>query len=197
MLSRFIKRGPRRVNILHYLRSQFSTSQEIMELPIVDISSFLEGGEPNLSEAEKLVNGLKELGALAIKDPRVEESKNVEFLDMMEGYFESRSKIFYEGGDLKECFPNYGYQVGVTPELVERARYHEDTIAKFFKNDPPTTPQPPPKDGKWRYFWRIGEVDQQDELLLPPQVVPDDIPRWTEVMDSWGNTVNFFLLKFI
>lgn len=187
MLSRFLKRTPK---CIHYLRFGFSTSNEVVELPVVDISSFLEGNQPDLREAEKLVNGLRDLGALAIKDPRVDESKNLEFLDMMESYFESRSQIYYNGGELKECFPQHGYQVGVTPELVERARIHEDTIAKFFETDPPLTPQPPPKDGKWRYFWRIGEVDKEDALLLPPQAIPDDIPEWEEKMNTWGGHVS-------
>lgn len=188
MLSRLLKRTSNLPH--HHLRFGFSASNEVIDLPVIDISSFIGANStPDLREAEKLVTGLRDLGALAIKDPRVDESKNLEFLEMMEKYFESRSEIFYGNRELKERFPQYGHQVGVTPELVERPRIHDETIEMFFKEDPPVTPQPPPKDGKWRYFWRIGEVDGKDELLLPPQAIPEDIPEWEEKMDTWGNFV--------
>lgn len=48
------------------------------------------------------------------------------------------------------------------------------------------TPQPPPSDGKWRFFWRIGELEAEDEKLLAPQVIPEDYPQWEEKMDYWG-----------
>ena len=53
----------------------------------------------------------------------------------------------------------------------------------------PTTPQPPPFDGKWRFFWRIGEVKGQDNLLLAPQVLPNDFPEWEQKMNDWGDIV--------
>lgn len=186
MLTRILKR---RIGLTRLFSS---TPQGTLELPVVDIESFLPGNQPDMEQAKVLVEGLREYGALAIKDPRIEESKNLEFIDLMEQYFESRSQIYYQGGegDLKECYPQHGYQVGVTPELKERARLHEDTIERHFKQEPPVTPQPPPKDGKWRYFWRIGDIELEDEHLLPPQAIPEDFEGWEEKMDTWGNHVS-------
>ena len=107
-----------------------------IDLPVIDISSFIGGGKPDFNEAKRIVEGLHQYGALAIRDPRVDESGNTEFLNMMEKYFESRSKIFYAGQPLADAHPEFGYQVGVTPEKKEIAREHSQTIEKFFKNDP-------------------------------------------------------------
>jgi len=109
---------------------------EAIELPVIDISSFIGTGKPDLNEAKNIVEGLHKYGALAIKDPRVDESGNTEFINMMEKYFESRSKIYYAGQPLADAHPEFGYQVGVTPENKEIAREHSQTIEKFFKEDP-------------------------------------------------------------
>jgi hypothetical protein len=92
-------------------------------------------GKPNLEACKKIVEGFYKHGVVAIKDPRVDERKNQEFLDMMARYFKKRSEQFYRGDKLEDCFPEHGYQVGVTPELVERAREHEDTIGKHFNKE--------------------------------------------------------------
>ena len=68
----------------------------------------------------------------------------------------------------------------------EKARNHALTIKDKFKNDQPDTPQPPPANGLWRFFWRVGEVSQEDLNLLPPQVIPKDFPKWEHQMDNWG-----------
>jgi hypothetical protein len=108
-----------------------------LELPIVELESFIDpNGTPDMAEAEKLVSSLKNYGALAVRDPRVNENDNQNFLNMMEDYFESRSEIYYDGGKLVEAFPEHGYQVGVTPENKEVARGHVETIEQFFKEQP-------------------------------------------------------------
>lgn len=132
MISRFISTNTRLSSKAKTLRL-FS---EVLELPVVDLSSFIGDKTPDMKEAKKIVDGLHKYGALAIKDPRVDERGNVEFLDMMEKYFESRSKLYYSGETLTEAHPECGYQVGVTPEKVEVAKQHVDTIEEFFKEDP-------------------------------------------------------------
>lgn len=104
--------------------NRLKKAAETIDLPVIDISSFIGSGKPDLSEAKKIVEGLHQYGALAIRDPRVDESGNTEFLDMMERYFESRSKLFYAGKTLADAHPEFGYQVGVTPEKKEIAREH-------------------------------------------------------------------------
>lgn len=55
---------------------------------------------------------------MCIKDPRVNDRHNVDFLDMMEKYFESRAAKFYNNEKVlilfislkvEDIFPNYAY----------------------------------------------------------------------------------------
>ena len=132
MISRFLSQNTKLTTKAKTLRF-FS---EVLELPVVDLSSFIGEETPDMAEAQKIVDGLHKYGALAIRDPRVDESGNIEFLNMMEKYFESRSKVYYAGETLTEAHPEFGYQVGVTPENKEVAREHIDTIEEHFKEDP-------------------------------------------------------------
>lgn len=50
-------------------------------------------------------------------------------------YFQKQSEVYYAGGQLEDAKPESGYQVGVTPELIERARAHADTIEKHFSKN--------------------------------------------------------------
>ena len=170
-----------------------SFSKKILELPVIDVSSVKNSnGSPDLEECRRLVESLRKFGALAIRDPFVNESKNQEFLSLMEEYFASRSEKYYRGEELDEAFPETGYQVGVTPELKEIARTHSQKVSCLPSTERPVTPQPPPRDGKWRFFWRIGEIDEMESRILPPQVIPKDFPEWETKMDNWGNLVNLY-----
>lgn len=172
-------------------------ARSALELPVIDISScspLSQGIDP--IEAKRMVDALHKFGAIAVKDPRINNIDNDNFLNMMEEYFVRRSKIYYQDGldglvDINEAHPKSGFQVGVTPEKVERARLHADTIERFFKESPPVSPQPPVKDGKWRFFWRVRneEISASKLNLLPEQVVPKDFSQWKETMDKWGNTM--------
>ena len=51
------------------------------------------------------------VGLVIIRDPRVSESNNDRFLDMMERYFESSDGV-------ADARPEYHYQVGVTPAHI-------------------------------------------------------------------------------
>lgn len=46
----------------------------------------------------------------------------------MESYFQHTSKPFYEGQKLRDAKPEYHYQVGVTPEKIEKARNHYEKV---------------------------------------------------------------------
>lgn len=106
-----------------------------LDITIVDTSSLLKGGKPNLQECKKAVEGFYKHGVIAIRDPRVDESKNQEFLNLMTRYFEDQSKLFYSGQQLPDCRPETSYQVGVTPEKVEQAREHKEAIEKYFSKN--------------------------------------------------------------
>ena len=72
-----------------------------------------------------------------LKDFRVEDSVNQEFIDLLEKYFEQPIDDIME-----DARPEYGYQVGVTPENVEEPRCKKDqycldliqNVLNFFKN---------------------------------------------------------------
>ena len=59
---------------------------------------------------------------------------------------------------MPDIFPEYDFQVGATPEYAEKAREQQEVINKYSKENTAQTPQPPPFDAKWRYFYNIGDV---------------------------------------
>lgn len=105
-----------------------------LEVPCVNIDSFVTGNSPDLEEAKKLVDSLHRYGVVAIRDTRVNFDTNSNFISFMEKYFESRSSMYYEDGlpALKEARPDSGFQIGVTPERIERAKDHSKTIQTLF-----------------------------------------------------------------
>jgi hypothetical protein len=75
----------------------------------------------------------------------------------MELYFSKRGEAYYKGDHNSDIYPNYSYQVGATPEGAEIAKEHKKVVSAYTDSNKSSTPQPPPNDGKWRYFWNIGE----------------------------------------
>lgn len=106
-------------------------SSSLLNITVVDTSSMLQGA-PCAEQCGKLIEGLYTHGVVAIRDPRVDEKKNKAFLNLMVKYFQEQSEILYSGRALEDARPETGYQVGVTPELIERAREHQSTIDKHF-----------------------------------------------------------------
>lgn len=140
-----------------------------------------------LEECRKAVDCMHKTGVMILRDPRVNDRENEDFLDMMERYYEGAAAKYYQNGSLQDARPQAGYNVGIMPELVERARLHSHTIEDRFAKSRPTTPQPPPKDKKWRYMWRVGsKAEMNDNKILADNVVPDSIPGFGQRMDSFG-----------
>lgn len=102
-----------------------------LDITIVDTSSAI-NGKFTAEQCRQVVEGFYKHGVIAIRDPRVDEKKNQEFLGIMAKYFQQQSEVYYKGGQLEDARPESGYQVGITPELIERARRHDDTISKNF-----------------------------------------------------------------
>jgi hypothetical protein len=114
-------------------RRYFSSA---LDITVVDTASLLSGGKVNMEECRKVVQSFHKHGVVAIRDPRVDENKNQDFINLMTRYFETQSEKYYRGEALEDAKPQYGYQVGVTPELVERAREHSETIKNNFTKFP-------------------------------------------------------------
>ncbi len=59
-------------------------------LPVIDINEWIKNpkSQESQTECEKLAEAVKTFGAFAIKDDRVTEQQNAEFLNLMEDYFD-------------------------------------------------------------------------------------------------------------
>lgn len=170
-----------------------------MELPVIDLSSYLEfsnrlGSCPETQLDPQLMTlcfevsrTLADTGALLVKDPRCSAEDNDRFIDMMEKYFEQPQEF----KRLQER-PHLHYQVGVTPEGVEVPRSLVDQEIQEKLKALPKECQPSPLSGpdpKWRYMWRVGPrpaVTRFKELNSEP-VIPEGFPEWKDTMDSWGH----------
>jgi len=97
---------------------------------------------------------------------------------MMEKYFYSRAQKYYTGQPVEDIFPQYGFQTGATPEYKELAKPHPEMIKMYQEKNKPDTPETPPYDAKWRYFWRIGDRPVGDRTLDPPKFIPKDVPKF-------------------
>jgi isopenicillin N synthase-like dioxygenase len=158
------------------------------KVPHVSIESFVNDQVICPSTSEALVNALRDYGCVAVKDPRVNQNSNTEFVEMMSAYFESRSRKMDKNEKIDEMFPEFGYETGITPEFTERARNHESTIAGLQEEEWPLTPQPPPKDSKWRYMYKVGDRKDSEDFQMP-KVVPKDFPEFEKISDEWSNAM--------
>ncbi|KJE88723.1 hypothetical protein CAOG_00318 [Capsaspora owczarzaki ATCC 30864] len=160
-----------------------------MEVPVINLAPFMSDATSAEAAAEcaKAAKALEEFGCLVVRDPRVTEADNSTFLDLMEQYFEQ--SVEDKKADER---PQWGYQVGVTPELVEVPRCTVDpkcldTIAKMPEDERAHVPVGP--DPKWRFFWRLGERPSETKFkeLNAEPVVPKAFPQWGQVMNKWGS----------
>lgn len=157
----------------------------IEKVPVIETANFLNGNIKK-DDCKAVEESLRKYGCLVIRDPRVNESHNNEFLDLMERYFESRGQQYYANQKVEDIKPEYNYQVGATGEFTEQAREHADIINKYKPEHKPWSPEKPIKDAKWRFFWRMEDpgFNYNNDM---PQVIPKDFPEWETVMNRWGN----------
>jgi isopenicillin N synthase-like dioxygenase len=156
-------------------------------------STTLSGLPPSVQEdCKNIALAFHEYGSLAIKDPRANQEDNQRFLDLMEDYFKIRSKEFYEHQSLKkltDCFPEHGFETGVTPEYIEKARNHSERMDTLEHPNDSFSPSLPEKDAKWRYMYFIGNKDAERAELAPEAHIPSDFPVFKETFDTWGFTM--------
>jgi len=143
-------------------------------------------GEDAKEICQKVAEIFIKTGLLIVRDPRVQSEDNERFLDMMEDYFNQEHEI-----KMNDSRPQYGYQVGVTPDNTEVPRCIADPNCQNIieKLAPESRPQPLiGADAKWRFFWRIGPRPQQTKFkeLNAEKVIPKAFPQWESVMDKWG-----------
>jgi hypothetical protein len=98
--------------------------QATEEIPVIDAAKYLKQEEGWQEECNKVAYSFHKFGIVKLRDPRVNEKDNDDYIDMVEKYFNSVSKKFYAGEVLKDARPDLCYQTGVTPEGLEKARDH-------------------------------------------------------------------------
>ena len=193
-----------------------SSSSSDTLFPVVDLTPLLlaDGGgggggddaplhllsnNPDALAASKLIaSSLVATGCVLVRDPRVSELDNSKFLDLLERYFEQPEELKRE-----DARPELHYQIGATPEGVERpSLLREDSTSaararslaekikksKNGKNDSSDLPTwPAGADPKWRFFWRVGP--RPAETAFPELNAPQMVPRafeaeWAETLDG-------------
>jgi len=173
-----------------FVKSFSTLSAKITDVPKVDLQKFLDSGADN-NACKDVAKGFYETGCLIIRDPRTKSSDNAKFMEMMVKYFDSRSKVFYKGGKLEECYPEDGYQHGVTPENIEVARLHDNLMKSYSKDHKPYSPLKPQPDKKWRFFWRTGATTgkEAERQFDSKRIIPKDFPGWEGIMDNYGQVL--------
>ena len=82
-------------------------------VPIIDASKLLSNSPAMIQECKKAVEIMHKTGIMILRDPRVNDQENEQFLDLMEKYYESRSSMYYKDKLLLESNPQAGYQTGI------------------------------------------------------------------------------------
>lgn len=173
------------------LGKSFSTSKTTEFLPVIELHKFLSNDSSSNSLCAQVADSLYKSGILLVKDSRANYSDNDNFINLFERYFDSRSTMKQKNQAIEEMFPKNGYKTGVTPDYVEIPRENLEFRQLLSSNNQPITPNPPQKDPKWRYLWRIGDRDPnaKKSLMEPERVAPNDFPEFTKVVDKWGSTL--------
>lgn len=109
--------------------------------PIIDLSAYLNKTAGYEAQCTEIAHLLHQFGLLIVKDFRVDPSLNVKFLDMLEQYYDQPEEV-----RLLDARPDVHYQVGVTPEEIERARNHCQRMKGLNSHEKPLTECPPEKE---------------------------------------------------
>lgn len=164
---------------------------------VVDLEPFLNDPDSSTARQEclKVVDSLRKYSVLAIRDPRVSQEANDQFLDLMEQYYQQPTEV-----KKLDSRPEYSFQVGVTPEFQETPKCSRDPECIEYIKSLDKSNKPghfAGKDPKWRYFWRIGSRPKESnfaELNADP-VYPSGLissnsitkEHWQDTMNGWGN----------
>jgi hypothetical protein len=102
----------------------------MLTLPVIDFDKYNardKNKDEYRLECDKVAQALHKYGVCVVRDPRVKESDNNRFLDMMERYFEISDGI-------RDARPEYAFQVGVTPEFTGQCtRSHASPLSSLFR----------------------------------------------------------------
>jgi isopenicillin N synthase-like dioxygenase len=158
-------------------------------LDLIDIDDFLQNEEKSGKACELLASCLQHYGAVLVRDSRVLPTDGSRFRSLMELYFAQPLEA-----KLADVHPELHFQVGATPNGVERPR---ENVQFYNSLEPKHRPASAAdvaarkRDPKWRFFWRIGDRPAAHETKFPqlnaPQVVPAAFKdEWADVLDTFG-----------
>lgn len=161
----------------------------------IDLTNYLDE-KLNTNEIKKLsiklLDNIHKTGILIIRDPRVKKNDNEQFINMMERYYSLPKNVKY-----KDVRKESHYQVGITPENIEKPLDHCDKIYHMINNDPHNAPKKPKSnDPKERFMWRICNIDEENEFseIEVNNIIPKNFPNWEKTMNMWAkhmlNTIN-------
>ncbi len=150
-------------------------------IPVIDLQSYLENGDKNLCKT--VVECLHKTGILIVKDTRINDEYNEKFLDMMEKYYSMPYEI-KKKHIRQECH----YQVGLTPEFIEKPLDHCELIHRLPEKD--SAQKPVGKDPKARWFHRLGKVEKDTKHMdiTGTNVIVDEFPEWEETINNMGDS---------
>ena len=84
--------------------------EDLQNIPVIDIQAYLEKDSDKWeNECKKVASSLHHFGILIVKDPRVDENENDDYLDLVEKYFDNAGKKYYAGEVLEDCKPEFNY----------------------------------------------------------------------------------------
>ncbi|KDE07348.1 hypothetical protein MVLG_02390 [Microbotryum lychnidis-dioicae p1A1 Lamole] len=165
-------------------------------LPLIDLDIFRQDptSPEALRQAHATADALIRCGALIVKDSRVSEDANEQFLDVMEDYFaQSQEEL------LKDTRPEFHYQAGATLESTEKPKCHSDAscqavIAALDPSERPLDLEADKADPKCRFFWRMGMPPPPERTSFGSMTIPNVIPAafattWESAMQEWGNII--------
>ena len=72
------------------------------DIPIINAEIYMEQKEGWEAECKKVAESFHKYGIVKLKDPRVNMGDNDKFIDIVEKYFDSVSKKYYAGEELKD-----------------------------------------------------------------------------------------------
>ncbi|CAD8121029.1 unnamed protein product [Paramecium sonneborni] len=130
----------------------------------------------NNIQKDEIHNQLKNYGYLLVKDSRIDWKANEEYFDLMETYFDKRSRELEQNGKVNDCFPQYKYQVGLGYENIGKPNYDKESL-KYMIDQPIIID----RDPKWKYFWPY----RYDGLYNPPKWIPQDFKNFESIMNNW------------
>jgi isopenicillin N synthase-like dioxygenase len=88
-----------------------------IKVPRIDITNYLNRTGNWQKDCKDVAQIFRTYGLAIIKDPRVSQQQNDQFLNLMENYFTKRSQQFREGNKTIDFSPENNYTVGIMHEF--------------------------------------------------------------------------------